>query len=1090
MGGSRLSLCGLTAAVIFFFAFLLNPSAIDARIRPAGFPIPSRMISLGRVVTPGEYALLRQAIKANWERDKARVLRSGPPLGSNFTHITATRIRLGSLGPALVVYFGHSPECGATGNCPMAVYVRKPKGYRRVISAGGAGFDLLPSGGPVPNIAIYGHVSAGPPAGGIFHYVHGRFAPPSGVTCTGRSTSAICTAMESHQQSLGKAISPAEYAALRPLIESNLEKQSPTPAHRSFFDTAHGVTVFHMPRATVAAVATGSCGMNRNCSISVYDHHFREGKDWPLLSNATGWGISFGAFENTHSASMRMGLVIARHLSPMQDELTRYSIPLTPAPGVGDLNLAVGSRMSADACEIVTPKSGHWPARWNAAALVAKPVSCFGTAPTGKSSVPMTDTTYVTTLVQESNGTVWGTGSAPSSRLYRWEDGGWSKVQCPIRIVTTWPGEKRYLEANHDVPQVMGLWPGPDGGALALWLNPLTNKSELVWQRGTKTKILLPLPKDAGSSGSMDILAAVSTAKGIVLITDDGGVFRLNASRELQRIYTLSPDQYLGYSGISLNFLPLHITRDGQGKVWIWCGWSRAGGPQGAALQGFLITNGKTVEYHRRIPGIPESHLVNVSVWDSHHLAAAVFGQGLYTINTTTLKAQPVPQPQPGAFRFVRKVFSAGNARYVLTFGPEKLRDDPPFERSFLTGGLWRLYDGKWKKVLANLGNTSGAGLATQKGFWLGGSQSRGLWFVPLNGPARKIGWKQGLSIANVSKLFKLPDGDVMAYGRFYRPHAIEFSPALMSAHQPGSARYSLLHTLTNVEPGLHHNLWVLLPNRVLGEWNGSRWISHPLPALIEPGRITGIDADTRGRVWLFPNCRLGPMGFFNPAADRWSVYHSYRIALEQRAHPVRFLHPADDPERPIFGPNSQIVFVGACRGINYFDGSVWRLFRGRNLLENRNIPPFFDATGHLALDIPDTTWQWTPRTSWQQTTEKPPAHYIPLPLSTNPTAKPPPPPEGCQSPYPFSLVKDSRGRSWWVADDALYEGVPGHCRMVLSGSARQPFIDGRRLVAVKIGPQGSAFLETNGPFSYIKLPRAAYAAKSLQAAAEHHSAP
>ncbi|HKI68122.1 MAG TPA: hypothetical protein VKA67_00925, partial [Verrucomicrobiae bacterium] len=162
----------------------------------------------------------------------------------------------------------------------------------------------------------------------------------------------------------------------------------------------------------------------------------------------------------------------------------------------------------------------------------------------------------------------------------------------------------------------------------------------------------------------------------------------------------------------------------------------------------------------------------------------------------------------------------------------------------------------------------------------------------------------------------------------------------------------------------------------------------------------------------------------------------------------------------------------------------------GRNVPSSRNlaIPPFFDAAGHLALNIRNTTMQWTPRSGWQRTAAAPPANYVRL--IGNPIAPPPSPPAGCETPAPSALVKDSLGQSWWVAGDALYEGVSGHCRKILSGSARQPFIDGRKLVAVKIGPHGSAFLETNGPYSYIKVPRAAYAGKSLHASVEPRSTP
>ncbi len=480
---------------------------------------------------------------------------------------------------------------------------------------------------------------------------------------------------------------------------------------------------------------------------------------------------------------------------------------------------------------------------------------------------------------------------------------------------------------------------------------------------------------------------------------------------------------------------------------------------------------------------MPFLHVTTLGVWDKNHLAAGTFGSGLFTINTTTFAARHFPEPEPGAFFFVRKIFTAAGDHYVLTLGPNpRFRVRPEF-RALLTDALWRFHDGQWKEVVANVGNTDGVGLATPRGFWLAKSES-GLLFAPLNRPPKRVDWRQGVPFGRVSRLFRLPDGNVLAYGRVFESRTAEFRPASVLRRRSPHLRLSVLHPLTKIEPGPNHNLWGLLPGRVLGEWDGSRWINHPLPEVIKVSRISGLDVDTRGRVWLFPDCNLGPMGFYNPAADRWSVFLSYRTALSQRSHHVQFLHPADDRTRPIYGPDSQIVFVGVCWGVNYFDGSVWRLFQGRDAPPNRDIsiPPFFGSSGHLALDVQKTTWEWTPQTGWDPTAGKPPANYIAL--LPNPFAPPLAPPVGCESPPPSSLVKDFLGRSWWVADDALYEGVAGHCRTILSASVRQPFIDGRKLVAAKIDLRGNAFLETTGPSSYIMVPRKLYGGKTPRVAA------
>src|SRR5579859_4260967 len=132
MLGSHFSGRKIITGTALFALILLFNSAAYPNEKPVGFAIPSRILPLGGAVTPREYAQLRQAIKADWEREKEKALQEGPGLGSDFNHITATRIELGALGGGFVVYFGHSPECGATGNCPMAVYVREQSDYHRV----------------------------------------------------------------------------------------------------------------------------------------------------------------------------------------------------------------------------------------------------------------------------------------------------------------------------------------------------------------------------------------------------------------------------------------------------------------------------------------------------------------------------------------------------------------------------------------------------------------------------------------------------------------------------------------------------------------------------------------------------------------------------------------------------------------------------------------------------------------------------------------------------------------------------------------------------------------------------------------------
>lgn len=1078
------------AAVLLGLALLFASSALAA-IRPAPFAIPPTIIPIGDAVTPAEYAQLMPAIET-WEREHAQALREGMGLG-DLNRIAAAHVNLGSLGEAIIAWFRVSGS--------MALFTPEAKGYHLALMGGGWGYALLPSGGSVPDVAFYS--KAGPLGSGaqLYHFAHGEFVTTNHAACTGaNSRNAICAALGRALANMrGMAISPSEYDALRPAVEAAPGK--PSTARSRPFDNAHAVGVLGMQLVSATAVGMGACSASHNCDISIYARE--DGRDWPLLRAASGWGVTSGRLMG--AAPAQVAFIVARHLPANQDLLTRYISPLATTNHLGDLTHS--SRLLPDACEIVTPKSGHWPAQWDAAALTAQPVPCFPTTSPAQTRVLAADTTSISAVAQADDGTVWAAGGGRSGQLYRWQRGGWSNVPSPIPVSTASPLKLEYLRANGLIPQPEGVWPGPNGGVLVDWLDPTTQESELYWQRGNQAK-LLAAAASVRPGAHLDIEIVASAASRTVVITRDqqrwqngipvsgqpAGIFGVSKDGRLERIYTFAPDQYLPYripTYLPPFFQPIQITRDAEGRVWIWCGWLYRGEASDLALEGFVVTDGKTVQYERRIQGLPNAHLVSLDAWDSSHLAAATFGGGLYTIDTATFEAQPVAEPRSGAFRFVKKVFRTGNDRYVLTFDPDVVAG-----ATFgAMGAVWRLRDGHWKQVLQDQSDISNIGVATSGGLWLATSDFRGLWFIPVHGSARRETSLQGLSINDVKQLFQLPGGDILATGagHFAQTRAVEFNPeALLKKQATASAGFTVIYPRTRLQPDRQRNFWGILQPGALSEWNGSQWIAHPFPPMINPSRIVALDIDARGRVWLFPNCRLGPMGIFNPAEDRWTTYQGYRDALARSTQPVHFLHPEDDRMRPIYGPNSQIVFVGMCWGVNYFDGSSWHLWNQRQLPGPLDLerPPFFDASGHMAFDpapnvrrlesrVPrpgwnkPTTWEWTADSLWHIVPYEP-GETVRLP---NPFAALPPPPGGCATMSPSSLVQDSTGRTWWVADGALYKGITGQCQIVLPASASQPFIDGRQLVRVLLDARGNAFLETHVPFSYVVLRRSADAA-------------
>lgn len=359
-----------SALLLFTAPILFCATSARAQVHPPNVQLPSWIVPLGQAPTPAEYALLESAINANWQREKAQQLEVGPGLGSDFTQIYAVRVQLGALGEGMVVHFAHAPSCGATGNCPIAVYVREANGYRRVIDTGGWGAAILRSNGAVPDIAFYWHMSAGKTDTAVFHYANGQFTVRDSPACIGENDpAAVCAAIAT---ALGPAqsASPAEYEMLRSQVEADLERQSPALVTQLPFDQAHAIDIQFVNQMIITAIGWGSCGVNEDCKILIYAHNYGEKNYWLWLNNASGWGVS-------REWNLLNGgrVVIASKISASQSEITTYI-----APPDGRLeDWGPNAHLVPNLCQLVTPKADHWPADWNPAAFVNEPVSCSKT---------------------------------------------------------------------------------------------------------------------------------------------------------------------------------------------------------------------------------------------------------------------------------------------------------------------------------------------------------------------------------------------------------------------------------------------------------------------------------------------------------------------------------------------------------------------------------------------------------------------------------------------------------------------------------------------------------------------------------------
>jgi hypothetical protein len=716
-------------------------------------------------------------------------------------------------------------------------------------------------------------------------------------------------------------------------------------------------------------------------------------------------------------------------------------------------------------------------APWSAitvTALVGVCLLCL--ARPAAAQVPAVDTTQITSVAQDSTGVIWATGQPRAgipAILYRWQADHWAADPARPDIPGAW---------------AQGVWPGPQGGVVVAWSSGRPPGTTFTWQRGNEVKILgeieaVTTPTSSGySTRYFESPEVTTTSSGEVLITGNSpDIYRAGPGGDIHLAYTIQPRQYLPHRQFldqRASYLPLHATRDAQGRAWIWSGLPARVVVAGAVMRGFLLANGEGFDYHAQLPGLPNGQLTCLGRWDKNHLAAGIVDDGLYTIDTSTLTARRVTEPEPGAFRFIQQMFNVGNDRYVIAsdFGLAQvaIRGSAPF------GVLWRSRHRRWEKLLTGLDEANNfryqalrPRLTTAEGLWLAGL-TRGVWFIPSgrgkrrvdrrNGAPQHIDWKQGFPLDTAQHLFALQDGSFLA---------VDLSPARTVAVTPNSLLTSaapagdlqVIDPFTTLQPDQRRHIWGMLTvdGQALDEWNGEKWTAHPLPGNINPAWLSGLDVDSEGLVWLFPDCRMGPMAVFDPHNGRWTDYPSYQAALAARlSRPVRFLHPGADRMKPTYGPDSQIVYNGACQGINYFDGNNWHLWNRPAVPGDPGHffdgPAFFDAAVHVAVNINHKTREWLQDQGWRLIPFEPNSAPIVNFFTPAPPANPP---EGCASTKSSSLSRDPLGRSWWTWEGSLYEGVPGLCRKALAGSEPQPFIDGRLLRRVMADNHGNVFLET-----------------------------
>ena len=618
---------------------------------------------------------------------------------------------------------------------------------------------------------------------------------------------------------------------------------------------------------------------------------------------------------------------------------------------------------------------------------------------------------------------------------------------------------------------------GDDGNVYVLWqklsqgrIDP--TQSVITVHRGMGSRILARITGEVvRSTGTPYAPRLYAGSAGDVWIAGGLPVLRhISPDGSLQE-FPLKPEQFFG-GKFPTDFNPPSFASlvDGAGRRWFWQGHSQLQWQPGS-LRGVLLWNGRTLDYHPTLAGVPDHVIAEIAPLDTNHLWLATGNDrsrrpwmpgALYQVDTRTLTAAP----EPSAFQNIQQVFGAGGDWYIA----DKLQFSPGTV-------LWHKQAGQWQHRLDNLEKADNyynpdprySWLKEPTGTWL--SANSGAWWLPRsNAPPIFVNWRRGLNVPSINGLFPLSSGRILAFGR---QGAAEMPPtpqpvisALPAIVTGGlDAPRNLGPLLTD----LRRHLWGTPTNYSgpcpLDEWDGTRWRTR-----LPPQSITGVSnlcaCDSRGRLWLstmnwHPPDQTQPTEsyvVYDPAQDAWTSYASKTAALQAAANlpgmaflPNNFIYSSCHPA--FFSGDGRVAFADNTT-VFLYDGKVWRHWASRDISpESGGGQPSqltFTQGGHFEVALSNRLWDWSADGGWQSAGEQIfPAYENPVPpggppgLSVSPTV-------------------ESGGAKWFVWQDAVYTADYGlWAKQNALSQPGSPFLDGRSLEEVLPDPAGHLFFVT-----------------------------
>jgi hypothetical protein len=598
---------------------------------------------------------------------------------------------------------------------------------------------------------------------------------------------------------------------------------------------------------------------------------------------------------------------------------------------------------------------------------------------------------------------------------------------------------------------------------------------------------------------------------------------KLQPNKSFKPVYTLGANQLFRsgkaqYWDKATN--PLRAVIDGQGRIWFFSDvWSNGGNSY--MLRGVLVWDGRRFTHHRTLAGLHLDGLpakpcgINtLAVKDANHLWLALSDRGLYELDTRILKARHIVEPAPKAFQYIQQITAVGRDWYVVS--GSRWGDDAAYDESVRTGNLWLLRGGRWRLLHSGLDKagdelwngpqmTPRPFLDTTQGLWVG-AFGGSAWFLPhpqpdsrpklqpdsqLNfrsaSPSVAVDWRRGLQFHSVDRFFAVGNGRVLAHS-LQGSALITDTRALLA--RKGSSQVTTFRTYCGLVQDRSGHLWgaLSLKGKALCEWDGQRWIRHPIPPDYDLANAGEHSVDRSGRIWILPDARNGQTAIYDPNRKSWQVFASYRIALQAQLRRigkriVALAPPSFDrvetrggrnpTQTPDFSADGRICYRNVSGKLCYFDGKLWHQWTRQQVTKDLTITasyadraPFFDRRGRLCINFDDKTWKWSGAGGWKSYEEE--ADPRPAAHDNDPTEVAAPAGtvfsdtgDNSHPASPDSIIRDGKGFVWIVWRSQLYKTLPGLQATQFAAKENHPFIDGRFFNQVFVDNKGNTFFNT-----------------------------